>query len=261
MLIVLMLTLAVLAIGLGCVSAENLEDTNSTTVSIDENSQLNEIKDISFDDNNLKSNDDELLEVSKDSEDTLQAGDVSLSIVNGKSSYATSESVTIKMGTYSMASSGDQVTVYLNNRNIATTSYGTITGSGFVVPLASAQTGSNSIYCSFTASDIWPLTSDTVTVNVVGGGSVTPLEEGSATISIYDMAYPGQVVITSSGDYVSDIAYTITKSGDGFSDESLEVIVNGQTVGSTTPKPSNRLGNLTFTEDSEWIGKVENFMG
>ena len=30
------------------------------------------------------------------------------------------------------------------------------------------------------------------------------------------------------------------------------MIVNGQTVGTTTPKLSNRLGNLTFSEDNEW---------
>lgn len=247
-----MLTLAVLGIGLGCVSAENLDDANSTMVSIDENSQLNEINDINFDYNNLQSTNGDILEVSDDGEDDLEAGDVSLSVIDGKSSYSKSDSVIVKMGTYSMASSSDAVSVFLNNKNIATTSYGTIAGAGFAVPLSSAQIGSNSIYCSFTASGIWSLTSDSVTVTVSDGGSDTPVGEDSASITIYDMAHPSQSVITSDGDYVSDIAYTITKSGDGFSDESLEIVINGQTLATATPTFSNRLGNLTFTEDNEW---------
>ena len=67
------------------------------------------------------------------------------------------------------------------------------------------------------------------------------------------MAYPAQSTITSNGDYVADIAYNIVKSGDGFTDESLEVLVNGVSVGSTVPNTSNRLGNLTINEDNEWV--------
>ena len=47
-----MITLTLLYIGLGCVSAENLEDTNTTIVSIDDNSQL---KEIDFDYTDLES--------------------------------------------------------------------------------------------------------------------------------------------------------------------------------------------------------------
>ncbi len=67
------------------------------------------------------------------------------------------------------------------------------------------------------------------------------------------MAYPAQSTITSNGDYVAYIAYNIVKSGDGFTDESLEVLVNGVSVGSTVPNTSNRLGNLTINEDNEWV--------
>ena len=244
----LILTISIISICLGSVSAENLEDINSTVMDIEENLQITDI--------DFESTNDEILAVSDESDDALQADGVSLSVVNQKSSYSKSDSVTVKMGTYSMASGSDQVSVYLNNKNIATTTYKIITTSGYTIPLSAAQSGSNSIYCSFTASGIWSLTSDTVTVTVTGGGSDIPVGDGSATISIYDMVYPSQSTITSNGDYVSDIAYTITKSGDGFSDESLELIINGQSIGSTTPNSYNRLGNLTFTEDNEWTLQI-----
>lgn len=236
-----MFALAVLFISLGCVSAESLEDTNSTMVSIDDNSQNDNIK--------IENTIEEELLGLQDYDDDLGAGDISLSIVNQKNSYSTTDSVTVKMGTYNMASSSDNVNVFLNGKNIATINYGLITTNGFAVPLTTAQSGNNLIYCSFIASGIWPLTSDTVTFNVNGGGA-QPSENASASITIYDMAYPAQSTITSNGDYVADIAYNIVKSGDGFTDESLEVLVNGVSVGSTVPNTSNRLGNLTINEDN-----------
>ena len=255
-----------LSISLGSVSAID-KDTNATVTSIDDDSQIDEInfdnKEIINDDFSSDENEDtateskeieDKLTVSEEVEDDLGAGDVSLIVVNQKSSYSTSESVTVKMGTYSMASSSDSVNVYLNNKNIGKTTYGIITGSGYAVPLSTAITGSNSIYCSFQASGIWSLTSDTVNVMVSGGGSGnSSTTNPSASISIYDMNYPSNSTITSNGDYTASIAYNIVKSGDGFSDESLELFVNGQSQGSVEPNSYNRLGNIKIFEDNEWL--------
>ncbi len=103
-----MFALAVLFISLGCVSAESLEDTNSTMVSIDDNSQNDNIK--------IENTIEEELLGLQDYDDDLGAGDISLSIVNQKNSYSTTDSVTVKMGTYNMASSSDNVNVFLNGR-------------------------------------------------------------------------------------------------------------------------------------------------
>lgn len=99
-----MFALAVLFISLGCVSAESLEDTNSTMVSIDDNSQNDNIK--------IENTIEEELLGLQDYDDDLGAGDISLSIVNQKNSYSTTDSVTVKMGTYNMASSSDNVNVF-----------------------------------------------------------------------------------------------------------------------------------------------------
>ena len=226
------MALIIITINLGCVSAQDIEDTNSTILSIDDYSQT------------IENINDEFISSPEDStQDVLSDGDISLDIQNQKSSYSKSDSVTVKMGTYSMASSSDVVTVYLNSKNIGTASYSSITTSGYAVPLNIAQIGSNSIYCSFTASSIWQLTSDTVTFTVTGDDSndTDPIEDETATITIWDRNYPSQSTITSNGDYTADIAYTITKNGDSFTDESLDIIVNGENIGSTTPNSYNRL--------------------
>ena len=247
----LIFTLTVLSVSLGCVSAEDLDDTNSTLISLDDNSQLDNINNENYD-NLLESDENNEILNSEDCEDILTAGDVSLEIVNGKSSYTTSESITVKMGSYSMASSSDVVSVFLNGKQVASTTYTVITNSGYAVPLTTAQTGSNSIYCTFTATSIWSVTSDTVTFTVSDGGSVTPAENASAAITIYDMNYPSQSTITYSGDYVCEIAYNLVKTGSSFSDETFDVYVNSEYVGSTTLKSQNRIGNLTFNESKTW---------
>ena len=74
----------------------------------------------------------------------------------------------------------------------------------------------------------------------------------SVTLTIYDANYPSNTTITSNGDYTANIVYNIVKNGDGFSDESLDVVVNGVVIGTTTPNSSNRLGNIVIDEDNEW---------
>ena len=71
-------------------------------------------------------------------------------------------------------------------------------------------------------------------------------------LTIYDANYPSNTTITRIGDYTANIVYNIVKNGDGFSDESLDVVVNGVSIGSTTPNSSNRLGNIVIDEDNEW---------
>lgn len=246
----LLLSLAILSVSLGCVSAENIDDANSTIVSIDD-SQINEIKDISFDDNNLESSENDKLEAAGDyvqikDHRTGQTGTIA----------TTDSSVSLDM-TWSGAG-GTNLYLYVD---------GVETSNTYSISLFENSGSADSAFTySFDKPGTYVLKVDTgshiyesnhLTYIYQSGGSQpdngTTSENESATITIYDMAYPAQSTIVSNGDYVSDIAYNIVKSGDGYTDESLEVFVNGQSVGSTTPNQSNRLGNLTFTKDNEWI--------
>ena len=76
--------------------------------------------------------------------------------------------------------------------------------------------------------------------------------QANVEIRIYDLNDPSKTTITSNGDYNADIAYEIIKSDGEFTDESLEIFVNNQSVGTNTITPSSRLGKVTFDEDNEW---------
>jgi hypothetical protein len=247
--------LTVLYISVGCVSAIDFDDANSTIVSIDENSQL--YNGISLDDTNLQSG-------NGNEEKVVAAGDyvqISDHETGSTGSITTSNSsVSIDM-TWSGAGG---TTLYLYVDDVETSmsysigiwdNYGSAT-SAFTYNFAKegtyvlkVDTGSH-IYESNHLTYIYQNGGST------GGDNGSNPEDGSASISIYDIAYPTQSTITSDGNYTANIAYDIVKSGDGFSDESLEVFINGQSVGVTTPNSSNRLGNITFDEDNEWELKV-----
>ena len=244
-----MLTLTVLYIGLGCVSAENLDDTNSTIVSIDDNSQLNEIN---LDYADLKSSNIEEESKLENAGDYVQIKDHK----TGQTGTITTSDSSVSLDMTWSGAGGTTLYLYVD---------GVETTNSYSIGLFENYGSADSVFTyNFAKEGTYVLKVDTgshiyesnhITYIYNNGGSQgngTGPAEDSASISIYDMAYPGQSTIVSNGDYVSDIAYSITKSGDGFTDENLDVIVNGLKIGSTTPKLSNRLGNLTFTEDNEW---------
>ena len=245
-----MVTLTLLYVSLGCVSAENLEDTNTTIVSIDDNSQLNEIN---FDYTDLESSNIEEESNLQNPGDYVQIKDHK----TGKTGTITTSDSSVSLDMTWSGAGGTTLYLYVDGQQTSNT---------YTVSLFENYGSADSVFTyNFPKEGTYVLKVDTgshiyesnhITYIYTNGGSQTngtEPSEDSASISIYDMAYPGQSTIVTEGDYVSDIAYTITKSGDGFTNENLDVIVNGQKIGSTTPKPSNRLGNLTFTEDNEWI--------
>lgn len=252
--ILLTLTLTLISISLGCVSAQDIDDTNSTIVSIDENSQ----EEISFDDTDqIQSNhEDEKIQAAGD---YVQIKDHK----TGKTGTITTSDSSVSIDMTWSGAGGTMLYLYVDDVQTSNT---------YQVSLFENSGSANSAFTyTFPKTGTYAIKVDTGSHiyesnhltyiyqnggTQPGGDNGTTLEDGSATISIYDMAYPDDFTITSNGDYVSDIAYTIVKNCDGFSDESLEVIVNGNSVGSTTPNSSNRLGNLTFTEDAEWTLSV-----
>ncbi|MDO5810488.1 MAG: hypothetical protein Q4Q37_05290, partial [Methanobrevibacter sp.] len=248
--VLLIITLTILSVSLGCVSAQDIDDTNSTVVSIDENSQ----EKISFDDTDqIQSNhEDEKIQAAGD---YVQIKDHK----TGKTGTITTSDSSVSIDMTWSGAGGTILYLYVDDVQTSNTYQVSLfensgsADSAFTYTFP--KTGTYAIKVD-TGSHIYE--SNHLTYIYQNGGTqpggengTTP-ENGSASISIYDMAHPSDSTITSEGDYVSDIAYNIVKSGDGFSDESLEVIVNGNSVGSTTPNSSNRLGNLTFTEDAEW---------
>ena len=246
----LMITLTLLYIGLGCVSAENLEDTNTTIVSIDDNSQL---KEIDFDYTDLESSNIEEESNLQNPGDHVQIKDHK----TGQAGTITTSDSSVSLDMTWSGAGGTTLYLYVDGEQ---------TSNSYTISLFENYGSANSVFTyNFPKEGTYVLKVDTgshiyesnhITYIYTNGGSQTngtEPSEDSASISIYDMAYPGQSTIVTEGDYVSDIAYTITKSGDGFTDENLDLIVNGHKIGSTTPKPSNRLGNLTFTKDNEWI--------
>lgn len=245
-----MITLTLLYIGLGCVSAENLEDTNTTIVSIDDNSQL---KEIDFDYTDLESSNIEEESNLQNPGDHVQIKDHK----TGQAGTITTSDSSVSLDMTWSGAGGTTLYLYVDGQQTSNT---------YTVSLFENYGSADSVFTyNFPKEGTYVLKVDTgshiyesnhITYIYTNGGSQTngtEPSEDSASISIYDMAYSGQSTIVTEGDYVSDIAYTITKSGDGFTDENLDLIVNGHKIGSTTPKPSNRLGNLTFTKDNEWI--------
>jgi len=240
---VLMLSLTLFFVSLGSISATEFDDTNSTIVSIDDNSQQNDLKEISIDDNEQEK---EVLAIEED-EDVL--GEAELSIKDSSKTYSTSDSINLKLN--SMWSSEEAtVSVYLNDNLVKSLKYQTAK-SGFAVPLNAAKSGSNAIYCKVPGV-FGDETSNTVTFTVSGGSNPTPGTDPTASITIYDEAYPSNSTIYSVGDYVANIYSNLVKSGDGFSDESIGVFVNGERVGAVTPRSDNGIGRITINEDNEW---------
>ena len=265
-----MIVLAVLSLSLSSVSAIAVNDTD---LSIDDNSQLNEMK-IDENTNVLTTNDD----------DVLNAGitpDVKISDnINSAESKNITKGTTVTINVQATADfnyhyDSKVATLFVNGNSIKTTNLlpynyndGDRRGS---FDYTFSNDGTYNVKVVLAAYPGYSVSYNEATSNVItyvvgtGSGSgettnptvdngTTPATptDGSASLTIYDMAYPNNTTIYSNGDYVSDIAYNIVKSGDGFSDENLEVYINGQSVGRTTPNTHNRLGNLTFNEDNEW---------
>ncbi len=268
-----MLLLAVLSLSLGFVSAEAINGTDS--YSIDDNSQLIEIHENTNLNNVLNSND----------VDVLNAGitpDVKISdnINNADTKNITKETaVTINVqatADFSYHYDSKVATLFVNGKSVKTTNllpynYNDNDRRGSF-DYTFSDDGTYDVKVVLEAYSGYSVSYDEATSNiityVIGNGSssgseinssgdineTTPVipTDASVKVTVWDRNYPNNSTIYSDGDYVSDIEYTIVKSGDGFSDENLEVYVNGQSVGRTTPNSSNRLGNLAFDEDNEW---------
>ena len=267
-----LLLLTVLSLSLGFVSAEVINGTDS--YSIDDNSQLIEIHENTNLNDILDSND----------VDVLNAGitpDVKISdnIDNAETKNITKgTAVTINVqatADFSYHYDSKVATLFVNGNSIKTTNllpynYNdndrrgsfdyTFTDDGTydVKVVLEAYPGYSVSYNEATSNIITYVigngsssVSETNKTDDNGTGQITPTDV-SVKIDVWDRNYPNNSTIYSTGDYVSDIEYRIVKSGDSFSDENLEVYVNGQSVGRTTPNSSNRLGNLAFDEDNEW---------
>ena len=124
--IVAILAIAIVMIGLGAVSAVDETCFNETAIAANDNSQdlnLVDVNNADVDDGNVVdiANDNKNNELkAADNEDVLGA-DTTLEIINEKTSYTQNDEITVKMGSYSMASDSGDVDVYLNNDKIATT--------------------------------------------------------------------------------------------------------------------------------------------
>lgn len=269
-----MIVLAVFSLSLSSVSATAVNDTD---LSIDDNSLLNEMK---IDENTdlLTTNDEDVLNA-----DITPDVKISDNINSAESKNITKgTTVTINVqatADFSYHYDSKVATLFVNGNSIKTTkllSYNyndndrrgsfdyTFSNDGTydVKVVLEAYPGYAVSYGEATSNVITYVVGtgsgngETTNSTVDNGTTPATPADGSASLTIYDMAYPINSTIYSNGDYVPDIAYNIVKSGDGFSDENLEVYVNGQSVGRTTPNNSNRLGNLTFNEDKEWALSV-----
>ncbi|MDO5815340.1 MAG: Ig-like domain-containing protein, partial [Methanobrevibacter sp.] len=191
------LAIAIVMLYIGSVSAAENDDLNATVTAID-NSQNDNIviyennaqtddttqggsSSVSF----ASENEDENLVGA--SEDDVLGADTTLTIVNEKDSYSTTDSITIKMGSYSMASGDSSVEIYLNNARIAETTYSVI-NSGYSVSLTTAITGENTIYCSG-SSLFGTYTSESVTFNVA---SPITIKDTTVTINVPSTATAGE---------------------------------------------------------------------
>ena len=261
-----------MSLSLGFVSAEVINGTDS--YSIDDNSQLIDIDENNNLDDVLNSNDG----------DVLNAGitpDVKISdnINNAETKNITKgTAVTINVqatADFSYHYDSKVATLFVNGNSIKTTNllpYNyddndrrgsfdyTFTDDGTyeVKVVLESYPGYSVSYNESTSNIITYVigngsssVSETNKTDDNGTDQITPADM-SVKIDVWDRNCPNNSTIYSTGDYVSDIEYRIVKSGDGFSDENLEVYVNGQSVGRTTPNSSNRLGNLAFDEDNEW---------
>ncbi len=110
---------------------------------------------------------DEKLGQSPD-DDVLGDGELSLTQVGGSNSYSAGDTVYLKMGTFSMASGSDTITIYRNNAVYGTTTYSQATSSSGVPVVLLA--GTNNIYFSYTNFLYGKLTSNVLTFTTSSGG-------------------------------------------------------------------------------------------
>jgi len=271
--IISLLLLTVLSLSIGFVSAEAINGTDS--YSIDDNSQLIEIDENTNLNDVLYSNGDEV----------LNAGitpDVKITdnINNAETKNITKgTAVTINVqatADFSYHYDSKVATLFINGKSIKTTNlipynYDDNDRRGSF-DYTFSDDGTYDVKVVLEAYSGYSVSYDEAASNiityVIGNGSSSGSEinssegingtspviptDASVKVTVWDRNCPDNTTIYANGDYVSDIEYTIVKSGDGFSDENLEVYVNGQSVGRTTPNASNRLGNLVFDEDNEW---------
>ncbi|MBQ9160339.1 MAG: hypothetical protein IJ122_03320 [Methanobrevibacter sp.] len=269
-----MFTLLALAISLGCVSAADLDDTNSSAVMQSDNSPFNlnnEIDEINYE----NSVDDTLSSFSKsevhesDSGDVLGDG-VSISIVSGSTTPAVGETVKFKIGKEFDSTWGYYDTIYVRyDGELYQDSNGYITGiygdvkTDTGIDFKFTSSGSHTIALYNSARGV---NTNSLTINVGGSSTgedptpVTPTVDPTASLTIYDANYPSDTTITSEGDYTATIKYNLVKTGDGFSDESLAVTItdtDGKVTTSTVALNSqNTLGTLTITMDNTYTFSV-----
>lgn len=264
-----MITLTFLAISLGCVSAVDIEDMNSTSVAISHNSQ------VEINENDINNFEDSL---SSSNEDAVSAITPTVKITDNAH---TAESNNIEKGTrvtidvqsyanYNYHYDSKIAHLYVGGKDVASTTLTpynyddndrrgsfdytfTTEGTFDVYVVTDAYTGYSESYNS--------ATSNVITYVVGNGGNIpgdnptpdnpTQDDDYSVSLRIYDAIYPGNSTIYSNGNYKATIMYELEKTG-SFSDEILDVYVNGQYINSTNPNSYSTLGTLTIIEDNDY---------
>lgn len=229
----------------------NLTDIDNS-LGISELKEVNDIDEVASDSVNVANE-----EVLGNSNDDVLSADATLEIKDPKESYTKDDSLTLNMGLYSFASDSGSVDVYLNDENVATTTYGEIHSSnGYTLALSNAIIGENTIYCQ--GQSMWgTYTSDSVTFTVTddsGSGSETPDDENGITLKITDVydKYDGQSS-QSHSPYTDDFAFIATSASNSRYSTVVTFRIEGASssaklkFGSTETSISGDTASLEFT--------------
>ena len=269
MMILLILTLTIMSVSFSCVSAVDLDDSNSTTANVNDNSQF-KINDENED--LLKNaNDDSKLEAITPTvtiTDSSHTGEVN-NIDKG-----TKVSINVNANAnFNYHYDTKMVYVYVNDNQINSVqlSRNGHDGNNYVGTFDYTFTndGTYSLKAIMPAYPGYGESYNQATSNIItyvvgqgsGGTDPTPSTNGTnpvynstANLRIYDAGYPSNSTIYSVGDYRATLMYVLDKSGDGFSDEVLTVVITDSEGRSQSQRMSlnsqNTLGSLTITEDN-----------
>ncbi len=252
-------------IGLGAVSAVDETSFNETAIAANDNSQDLNLVDV----NNANVDDGNVVDIANDNKnDELKAADdedvlganTTLEIINEKASYTQNDQITVKMGSYSMASESSDVDVYLNNDKIATTTYGVIhSNAGFTFSLSNAIIGENTVYCSG-SSLIGSYTSDSVTFTVTEdsqSGNSSGGDESDIVLKVTDAysKYDGQSS-SMHFPYTDDYVFIATSGNNAKYNAVVTFRVEGASssakikFGSTEQSISSGTATLEFNTDN-----------